>query len=110
VHLIVTQGQDGSLIVGDSHHYADSPGPFAASEVELLILDELRETLGATPHIRERWTGTYASAEADMFRAAPADHVRHVVVTSGTGASTAFAIAEETLEDLFGPHPGDALP
>ena len=110
VHLIVTQGQDGSLIVGDSHHYAASPGPFAASDVERLILDELRETLGASPPVRERWIGTYASAEADMFRAEPAAHVRHVVVTSGTGASTAFAIAEETLEDMFGPPPGGALP
>ena len=45
-----------------------------------------------------------------MFRAQPAAHVRHVVVTSGTGASTAFAIAEETLEDLFGPAPGSVLP
>jgi phosphonoacetaldehyde hydrolase len=27
VHLIVAQGTDGSLIVGDSHHYADVPPP-----------------------------------------------------------------------------------
>ncbi len=27
VHLIVVQSQDGSLVVGDSHHYADTPDP-----------------------------------------------------------------------------------
>jgi hypothetical protein len=30
------------------------------------------------------------------------DRIRIVVVTSGTGASTAFAIAEETVAELFG--------
>lgn len=106
VHLIVAQGPDGSLVVGDSHHYAASPAPFAASAVERLILDELQATLGASPPVRERWTGTYASAETDMFRAHPLPGARHVVVTSGTGASTAFAIAEETLEELYGPSEG----
>jgi hypothetical protein len=32
----------------------------------------------------------------------PADNVRLVIVTSGTGASTAFAIGEEVIDDLFG--------
>src|SRR5260221_7212666 len=30
VHLIVAQGSDGSLVVGDSHHYADHAVPFAS--------------------------------------------------------------------------------
>ena len=29
VHLIVVQSADGSLVVGDSHHYAATPDPFA---------------------------------------------------------------------------------
>jgi len=37
-----------------------------------------------------------------MFCATPEPGVRLVMVTSGTGASTAFAIAEETIADLFG--------
>jgi hypothetical protein len=32
----------------------------------------------------------------------PADDVRLVLVTSGTGASTAFAIAEEVIGELYG--------
>ena len=39
---------------------------------------------------------------APMFADAPSDDVRLVMVTSGTGASTSFAIAEETIADLFG--------
>ena len=33
----------------------------------------------------------------------PADALRIVLITSGTGASTSFAIAEEVVADLFGP-------
>ncbi|MFN0025033.1 MAG: TIGR03364 family FAD-dependent oxidoreductase [Parvularculaceae bacterium] len=104
VHLIIVQGADGSLVVGDSHHYGAATDPFAARAVEDLILEECEAILGVCPTVRERWTGTYASSPlGDMFRASPEDNVRLVVVTSGTGASTAFAIGEETLEDLSGP-------
>jgi hypothetical protein len=37
-----------------------------------------------------------------MFRDRPSDAIRLVMVTGGTGASTAFAIGEETIADLFG--------
>jgi hypothetical protein len=50
----------------------------------------------------ERWTGTYASA-ADrlMLVDAPCEGLRIVLITSGTGASTSFAIAEEVIAELF---------
>jgi FAD dependent oxidoreductase TIGR03364 len=103
VHLIVVQSADGSLVVGDSHQDHASPEPFAPQAVEELILGETRATLGVAPPVAARWTGTYATAANDMFYAAPAPGVRMVMITSGTGASTAFAIAEETMADLFGP-------
>src|SRR5262249_51365406 len=36
VHLIVVQSADGSLVVGDSHHYAATPDPFGADAVDEL--------------------------------------------------------------------------
>jgi FAD dependent oxidoreductase TIGR03364 len=103
IHLIAVQSDDGSLVVGDSHHYGDTPGPFAAQSVEDLILDEFAAATGEPPPpVLERWTGVYASAQEDMFMASPEPGLRLVMVTSGTGASTAFAIAEETIADLFG--------
>jgi FAD dependent oxidoreductase TIGR03364 len=104
IHLIAVQGADGGLIVGDSHHYEWSPAPFAREGVDALILEELHATLrlpGA--RVSERWMGTYATLpDRLMVRDAPDMDIRLVVVTSGTGASTAFAIGEETVTDLFG--------
>ena len=101
VHLIVTQDADGSLIVGDSHHYAETPDPFASEAVDALILNELRAVFGCSPRVLERWTGFYTSAGGHSRVVAPASGVRVVVVTSGTGASTAFALAEEVIADLI---------
>ena len=103
VHLIVTQSANGTLVVGDSHHYADTPDPFARADVERLILNEFMDATGLTPPaVVERWTGTYSSAPGlPMFADAPAPNVRLVMVTSGTGASTAFAIAEEVIGELY---------
>jgi FAD dependent oxidoreductase TIGR03364 len=111
VHLIVVQSADGSLVVGDSHHYGDLPWPFAPTEAEDCILDEFQRATGLNPPpVLERWVGTYASADTQTYLVdKPSDAVRLVIVTSGTGASTGFAIAEQTVADLFGVKTG-ALP
>ena len=103
VHLIVVQGADGGLIVGDSHHYDWSPSPFQRAEVDDLIMEELHAVLkvpGAV--ITERWNGTYASGPETMMRETIDAQTRLVIVTSGTGASTAFAIGEETIDEIYG--------
>ncbi len=109
VHLIVVQSADGSLVVGDSHHYAATPDPFAHELVDRLILDEFAAVFGqAPPPVVERWTGTYASARGHSLVEAPMAHVRLVTVTSGTGASTAFALAEDVVAGAYGLTPGAA--
>jgi FAD dependent oxidoreductase TIGR03364 len=103
VHLIVVQSADGSLVVGDSHQYADTPDPFAQDAVDALILEEFRAALGIdAPRVIERWTGTYASAaDRPVLIEAPAPGVGVAIVTCGAGASTCFAIGEELLDGLF---------
>jgi FAD dependent oxidoreductase TIGR03364 len=103
IHLIAVQSADGTLVVGDSHQYAPTPDAFAAERIDELILDEFAAATGRrAPRVIERWTGTYASADgAAMIVEAPAVNVRVVMITSGTGASTGFAIGEEVIADLL---------
>jgi D-hydroxyproline dehydrogenase subunit beta len=103
VHLIVVQSADGSLIVGDSHHYADTPDPFAREEVDALILSEFNAALGIEPPpVTEHWIGTYASGiEQPVLIDSPAESVRLAIVTCGAGASTGFALGEELINSLF---------
>lgn len=97
IHLIVVQSADGSLVVGDSHHYGTAPEPFAQEPVDGLILRHLRETLKLQQAtVTARWVGTYPSSPTrDCLIDSPNEATRLVLVTSGTGASTAFGIAEE---------------
>jgi D-hydroxyproline dehydrogenase subunit beta len=103
VHLIVVRSADASLVVGDSHHYDVTPDPFAPANVDELILDEYAAIFdGARPRPVERWIGTYASSpDRLMLVDRPLDALRIVIITSGTGASTSFAIAEEVIGELF---------
>ncbi len=100
IHLIVVQSADGTLVVGDSHHDDDTPEPFADDAVDTLILRQLRQTLELGEcEVLQRWTGVYPTgAAADCVIEAPDAATRVVVVSSGTGASTAFGIAEEVFD------------
>lgn len=104
VHLIVARSADGSLVVGDSHHYAATPDPFAPTFVDDLILQEYSAVFdGPVPPVAARWTGTYASApDRLMQRERIADALYVVLITSGSGVSTSFAIAQETIAELYG--------
>jgi D-hydroxyproline dehydrogenase subunit beta len=103
VHLIVAQGADGSLVVGDSHHYGAVAEAFSSAAVDALILAQLGDLFYIpAPHVTERWVGYYPVAEVQpLVREALSPRVRLVCVTSGTGMSTAFAVGEETIAELF---------
>jgi FAD dependent oxidoreductase TIGR03364 len=111
IHLIAVQHEDGSLVVGDSHHYDPTPDPFQPRAVDDRMLEEYIAVTGlAAPEVIERWIGIYPSGPDTAFTETVADGVRLVMVTSGTGASTAFAIGEETVADLLGaPPPSHAM-
>lgn len=99
IHLIIVQSADGSLVVGDSHHYGDAMPPFASAQVERLILKEMQAMLGLAHYeVSERWTGIYPSGADDAFIESVLPGVELVSVTSGTGMSTAFGLAEDWIE------------
>jgi len=112
IHLIAVQSGDGSLVVGDSHHYDPTPDPFQPEAVDRRMLAEFELVTGrAAPDVLERWIGVYPSGPDVAFTETPMPGVRLAMVTSGTGASTAFAIAEETIADMLGnPIPDHARP
>ena len=99
IHLIVVQSADGSLVVGDSHQYGAAMPPFVPAEAEELILAEMQRVLCLGHYqVQERWTGIYPSANQDAFCETVLPDVQVLSVTSGSGMSTAFALAEECLK------------
>jgi FAD dependent oxidoreductase TIGR03364 len=103
IHLIAVQSADGSLVVGDTHRYGVTIDPFTEEALDDLVLEELAAVFpGRAMPVTARWTGTYASHGAHLMVVdRPSDTVRLVVITSGTGASTSFAIGEEIIQEMF---------
>jgi FAD dependent oxidoreductase TIGR03364 len=103
IHVIAVQSADGSLVVGDSHVYGDAPQPFAEERIDGLILDAFDQIFDMPDRrVAARWIGTYASASDRVVLVdTPADNVRLVMVTGGTGASTGFALGEQVISDIF---------
>lgn len=100
IHIIAVQSADGTLTIGDSHHYSASPDPFQSDEVDRLILAQAGRLIEIEDaQVVDRWTGVYPSSNRDAFIDAPAPTLRVVSVTSGTGMSTGLAIGEEVISD-----------
>jgi D-hydroxyproline dehydrogenase subunit beta len=78
------------------HHYGQAIEPFASAHVEQLMLREMQRVL-RLPHyeIVERWTGIYPSGMEDAFIEPVLPGVDVVSVSSGTGMSTAFGLAND---------------
>lgn len=101
-NVMCTQLPDGSLLVGDSHHYGLDAPPFQDEKHTLSILDELRDVLGvSTLAVIERWQGIYASSDQQIvLRNDVMPGVQVVSVTSGIGMTLSHGIARESFAML----------
>jgi FAD dependent oxidoreductase TIGR03364 len=104
IHLIVVQSADGSLVVGDSHRYGSSENVFASDKIEQLIIELMYRVLSITEHsVIERWTGVYPVSNAfDALIEKVSPTMRVAIVSSGTGASTAFGLAKDNFDEWLG--------
>lgn len=102
LNLMYTQLPDGSLTIGDTHHYSRTVDPYRPEHLDDLVLTETARLLGVPAlHVLERWRGIYASAPEPFLTATPAPRIRAVSVTSGIGMTTALGLAPAVLDDLL---------
>jgi D-hydroxyproline dehydrogenase subunit beta len=102
VNLMLTQRPDGSVVLGDTHHYDRTHQPFDDERVAELLLREGTRLLGAELTVRRRWRGVYAaSATTDFLVAQPHPGALIVSVTSGIGMTTALGLAPVVLDQLL---------
>ena len=102
LNLMYTQLPDGSLTIGDTHHYSRTVDPYRPEHLDDLVLTETARLLGVPAlQVLERWRGIYASAPEPFLTATPAPLTRVVSVTSGIGMTTALGLAPAVLDDLL---------
>jgi glycine/D-amino acid oxidase-like deaminating enzyme len=103
IHVLVSQGADGRLIVGDSHEYGESFAPGSDPAIESLILAGLDTMFLAEPlSIQRRWSGVYAMRRdgSGVLRAQPDEGIEVITGVGGSGMTRSFAIAETTIDAM----------
>lgn len=101
-NLMFTRRPDGTLLVGDSHHYGVTADPFLDESIGRHLLDGVARVLGVEQlRVLQRWQGVYASSgQTDILRATHEPTVSSVTVTTGLGMTLAFGLAAQTLDAL----------
>ncbi|MFD5466551.1 TIGR03364 family FAD-dependent oxidoreductase [Kitasatospora sp. NPDC127059] len=91
---------DGTVLIGDSHHYDATTPPFVDERTHELLSDAVARVLGV-PELRilERWQGVYASsARGPLLVRDLAPGARVLSVTSGIGMTLSFGLAAATFD------------
>lgn len=99
-NVMFTRLPDGTLLVGDSHHYDATTPPFVDERTYELLIDAVARVLGV-PGLRilERWQGVYASSpRGPLLVRDLAPGVRAISVTSGVGMTLSFGLAAATFD------------
>ncbi|MGJ3507451.1 TIGR03364 family FAD-dependent oxidoreductase [Enemella sp. A6] len=101
-NVMFTRRPDGTLLIGDSHHYDLTVDPFLEEDISERLLAEVATITGTNRwRVRQRWQGVYAhSPLTDLLVTTPAPGVTTVTVTSGIGMTLAFGVAGRTLDRL----------
>lgn len=107
IHILFKQALDGSLIVGDSHEYADATrqedlGYHTQDRINDLMLAEARRIVRFPLRIQKTWAGFYSQTPAEIFEHDVDEHIRIVTGIGGKGMSSGAGYAEHQIRQWLG--------
>jgi D-hydroxyproline dehydrogenase subunit beta len=101
-NVMFTQRPDGTIILGDSHHYHPTADPFLDESVTTALNSDISSRMGAPLEIIQRWQGVYASSDvAPLLVRDVQPGVTVVSVTSGVGMTLSFGLAHRNISRLY---------
>jgi len=100
-NVMFTQRPNGTIILGDSHHYHRTADPFLDETVTDALNNDISGRIGRPLEIIERWQGIYASSDvAPILVRDIQPGVTVVSVTSGVGMTLSFGLAHRNVSRL----------
>ncbi|UBM59049.1 TIGR03364 family FAD-dependent oxidoreductase [Marinilongibacter aquaticus] len=108
VHILFKQAIDGSVILGDSHEYADAKnmddlGYDLNMDIDDFMLAKAKEIITLPNYeIAHRWFGMYSQCKSkDIFQHSIDGHIHIVTGIGGKGMTGSAGFSKEHIDQLF---------
>lgn len=108
VHILFKQAVDGSVIIGDSHEYADAAniddlGFDLRMDVDDFMIDEAKKIIDLpTYEIQNKWFGMYSQCkENDIFEHTVDENIHIVTGIGGKGMTGSAGFSKENIKKIF---------
>ncbi|MDC6383821.1 TIGR03364 family FAD-dependent oxidoreductase [Flagellimonas taeanensis] len=108
VHILFKQAMDGSVILGDSHQYADVDkmedlGYDLDMDIDHFMLEEAKKIMELpTYEIQRRWYGMYSQCKTiDIFQKTIDEHIHIVTGIGGKGMTGSAGFAKKNIATIF---------
>ncbi len=104
IHILFKQALDGSMILGDSHHYADAQhvddlGFDTHDHIDDLMLAEARRIVTfPIERMARRWAGVYSQTDREIFEHDMDPAIRIITGIGGKGMTSGAGYAEESVQ------------
>lgn len=108
VHILFKQALDGSIILGDSHEYADAKnaddlGFDLNMEIDEFMIHEAKKIIDLpTYEIQRRWFGVYSQCKSkDIFEHNPSPNIHIVTGIGGKGMTGSGGFSKFNIEKIY---------
>ena len=108
IHILFKQSDDGSVIIGDSHHYSKvaeklEPDFDTSNEINCYMLTQAQRILNLDDwKIRNTWLGFYSQCtQQDIFNYTIDEHVHIITGIGGKGMTASFGYAKENIKNIL---------
>lgn len=108
VHILFKQALDGSIILGDSHEYADAKdsdnlGYDLNMEIDEFMINEAKKIIDLpTYEIQRRWFGVYSQCKTkDIFEHNPSPNIHIVTGIGGKGMTGSGGFSKFNIDKIY---------
>ncbi|WP_419869372.1 TIGR03364 family FAD-dependent oxidoreductase [Chryseobacterium sp. CT-SW4] len=108
VHILFKQALDGSVIIGDSHEYADARnsdtlGYDLNMEIDEFMIDEAKKIIDLpTYDIQRRWFGIYSQCKTkDIFEYNPSPNIHIITGIGGKGMTGSGGFSKFNIDKIY---------
>lgn len=108
VHILFKQAADGSVILGDSHHYADAKnkddlGFDLDMDIDNFMIQEAKKIIDLPNYeINNRWYGMYSQCKTkDIFEETIDENIHIITGIGGKGMTGSAGFSKENINKIF---------